>query len=265
MVLGTSFITDILLVSLRIDDPLSLIPGLASTTVALRTVCEALTRAATDLLKVEQGELQADFRPALTENGRRGLEAEIYIYDTLAGGAGFARRSGEFGLKLFETALGILETCPDNCDRSCYRCLRSFKNKFEHHALDRHVGASLLKYLMTGTVPELSQARIDKATDLLFEDLKRQGMRDITIGRGEIVTAPGLAPVTMPILIRRKDGSEIGIAIHSPLTPDSVQDKALTELKEFGSSISVHLIDEMLVRRSLPNVTSGLLELLGVG
>lgn len=265
LVLGTSFITDILLVSLRIDDPLSLIPGLASTTVALRTVCEALTRAATDLLKVEQGELQADFRPALTENGRRGLEAEIYIYDTLAGGAGFARRSGEFGLKLFETALGILETCPDNCDRSCYRCLRSFKNKFEHHALDRHVGASLLKYLMTGTVPELSQARIDKATDLLFEDLKRQGMRDITIGRGEIVTAPGLAPVTMPILIRRKDGSEIGIAIHSPLTPDSVQDKALTELKEFGSSISVHLIDEMLVRRSLPNVTSGLLELLGVG
>ena len=93
----TDFISDVLLVSLRVDAPLTLRPGYLATDVALRTLSEAITIAATKRLEIEPGELQAEYRPALTEAGHEGLEAEIYIYDTLAGGAGFARRVGDLG------------------------------------------------------------------------------------------------------------------------------------------------------------------------
>jgi hypothetical protein len=43
LVLGTDFITDVLLVSLQVQAPISLRPGLLATDVALRTVAEALT------------------------------------------------------------------------------------------------------------------------------------------------------------------------------------------------------------------------------
>lgn len=80
------------------------------------------------------------------------LEGEIFIYDTLPGGAGFASQLIDRGPELFERGLRLMKTCP--CDASCYRCLRSFKNKFEHSLLDRHVGAELLEYLLTGELPD---------------------------------------------------------------------------------------------------------------
>jgi Domain of unknown function (DUF1998) len=124
LVLGTDFITDVLLVSMRVGAPIALTPGILATDVVLRTICEALTKAACARLELEAKELQAEYRPALTPAGREGREAEIYLYDTLPGGAGFAKRVGDLGLVVFEDALRILEDCPENCDRSCYRCLR---------------------------------------------------------------------------------------------------------------------------------------------
>jgi hypothetical protein len=48
-----------------------------------------LAKAACRTLEIEPGEILSEYRPALTEAGAAGLEAEIFIYDTLAGGAGF--------------------------------------------------------------------------------------------------------------------------------------------------------------------------------
>ena len=146
LVLGTDFISDVLLVSLGVNAPITLTPGLLATDVALRTISEALTKAACAKLELESNELQAEYRPALTDAGRDGREAEIYLYDTLPGGAGFAQRVGRLGLIVFEDALRILENCPENCDRSCYRCLRGYRNKFEHDLLDRHLGSTLLQF-----------------------------------------------------------------------------------------------------------------------
>ena len=102
LTLGTDFITDVLLVSIRVDSPLTLLPRLLATDVALRTLCDALTIAACKVLELNSNELQAEYRPALTDPGRDGREAEIYLYDTLPGGAGFAetgRQTGGHGLR----------------------------------------------------------------------------------------------------------------------------------------------------------------------
>src|SRR5262249_16157833 len=77
IVLGTDFITDILLISLRVDEPVRLTPGYLSTDIALRTISEALSASACNLLELEPNEVQAEFRPALTRRGHKGYEAEV--------------------------------------------------------------------------------------------------------------------------------------------------------------------------------------------
>ena len=263
LVLGTDFISDVLLVSIRVSAPLTLRPNLLSTDVALRTISEALTKAACERLEVESNELQAEYRPALTSAGREGQEAEIYLYDTLPGGAGFAQRAGKLGLALFKDALEILEVCPDDCDRSCYRCLRSYKNKLEHNLLDRHLGASLLRFLIHGSYPSLDSIRLASSTNILFEDLCRQGLEGVTIERMYPITVPGFGTVTAPIYVRQVSGAEYIIGLHGPLTPDDPPDATLREVKEFCLSIPVLLYDEIAIWRNLPAVTSDLIAQIG--
>jgi ATP-dependent helicase YprA (DUF1998 family) len=262
LVLGTDFISDVLLVSLRVDAPLTLRPGYLATEVALRTLSEALTIAATNRLEIEPGELQAEYRPALSPGGHEGLEAEIYLYDTLPGGAGFARRVGEFGVDLFEDAIRLLEGCPAICDSSCYRCLRSFKNRFEHALLDRHLGASLLRYLVRGEEPILDKIRLEQAADRLFEDLSRQGDSGVTWHRNAGVEIPGIGLVEAPILAR-SNGRAYIVGVHGPLTPDTASDEALRDAKEYGSVVPVILVDDIVISRNLPRASQQVLEHMG--
>jgi hypothetical protein len=263
LVLGTDFITDVLLVAIRVDAPITLIPGVLATDVALRTICEAVTKAACARLELEANELQAEYRPALTPEGRAGLEAEIYIYDTLPGGAGFAKRVGEIGFAVFEDALELLQKCPDDCDRSCYRCLRSYKNKFEHDLLDRHLGASLLRFVLNNAAPTLSPDRVVRSTDLLFEDLDRQDIEGLSLERDKQISVAGLGDVVAPILVTKSGGARFAIGLHGPLTPNEPTDTALKDIKEYATTLTVHLEDELVVRRNLPFATQKLIEKLG--
>ena len=256
LTLGTDFVTDVLLISLNVIDPLMLRPGLLATETALRSVSESLALAATRLLDLEPGELQAEFRTALTSNGRQGLEAEIYLYDTLPGGAGFSRSAGQFGIKLFETALGIMEQCPERCDRSCYRCLRSYKNKLTHELIDRHVGAGLLRFLLSGTLPRISTEREDYLTHVFREDLERQSDGDLLFESSKPVEIPGIGSLVAPIhCTRLLDGAEFVIGLHGSLTPDYPQEETMRELQEYGS-IPLILVDELVIRRNLPHATT---------
>ena len=204
LVLGTDFITDIALFSLRVDSPISLTPGHTSTIVALRTVSEALAAAGCQLLELEPGEVMAEFRPALTPAGATGLEAEVFLYDTLPGGAGFSTQLTESPIELFQAALGVLTSCEEGCDASCYRCLRSFKNKFEHRLLDRHVGAQLLRYLIVGQLAEFSPSRLASSTALLRNDLERQ-CTDGTRFELDAILETNVSPTTAPILATTTD------------------------------------------------------------
>ncbi len=260
LVLGTDFITDVLLVSIRVDAPIVLTPGVLATDVALRTVCEAVTKAACARLELEANELQAEYRPALTLAGREGREAEVYVYDTLPGGAGFAKRVGKLGLPVFEEALKVLENCPENCDRSCYRCLRSYKNKFEHDLLDRYLGASLLRFALYDAPPTLDAIRVARSTDLLFEDLQRQGLDGIELVRNKCLSLPGFGEIVVPILAANNRGTRFAIGLHGPLTPYEPTDAALRDIKEYSASLPVVLVDELVVRRNLPTATAGLIE-----
>ncbi|NMM24053.1 MAG: DUF1998 domain-containing protein [Phycicoccus sp.] len=254
IVLGTDFKSDVLLMRFRVDTPVKLRPEWLSTHVALRTVAEALTIAATQKLGVDATELQAEYRPALTPLGNKGMEAEIYLYDTLAGGAGFTRRVHDYGLAIFEEALDRLEHCPADCDESCYRCLRSFRNRFEHSLLDRKVGASLLRYLLKGESPTIDAARLDLAADKLYADLQGRDLPGVNLDRGVVLDVPGVGPITAPILASR--GPQLWIiGVHGPLTLDLPPTQELHDAKEYGG-IQVLLVDDMVIARNLPYATN---------
>lgn len=250
VVLGTRFITDISLFSLPLDDPFRARPGNDETAMAMRTICEALAKAGNRILQLESGEMLAEYRPALTEAGAAGLEVEVFLYDTLAGGAGFAPQLVGLAPALFEEALRILEPCPEDCDASCYRCLRSFRNRLDHRLLDRKLGEQLLRHALYGGYAPYPSDRVNDSLQLLNDDLARQFSDDFTFERTVSRSVSG-RPVTVPIVATRKSSSEeTWIALSSPLAPEvPVND----DLREIGSlPKELVCVNDLLIRRHLP-------------
>lgn len=250
IVLGTDFITDILLVSFSLKPPIILPPGYFGTHVALRTICEAIVRAACNRMELEASELSAEYRPALTDAGKRGEETEIFIYDKLPGGAGFARRIGGMGLDIFKEALQVLEECPAECDASCYRCLRNYQNMREHELLDRYSAARLLRYLLEGT---LLPGDFSKTDEMLYQDLLRQKVDGVSFRRNERINVPGIGEIVAPILAERNGGQRFVVASNSFFTPDAAPTKELEEMKEFSGNVL--LKDDLLIKKHLPLAT----------
>lgn len=256
IVLGTDFITDIALFSMHVESPLRLRPGHYTTDVALRTVSEALALAACQLLEIEPGELMAEFRPALTPPGSEGLEAEIFLYDTLPGGAGFSTQLYSRGNELFHLALKIMKTCPQDCDSSCYRCLRSFKNKFEHGLLDRHVGRELLEYLLTGSIIEFDSRRMEKSIAVLRDDIQRN-CEGIKIEENVKIILPDGTNYVLPLQISRKDGAvKTGVIVCAPLETDLSSSDLIQNIEDHEKNYRVGVINELTIRGNLPDATT---------
>lgn len=160
-------------------------------------------------------------------------------------------------MEILEQTLELLEDCPENCDQSCYRCLRSFRNRFEHSLLDRHVGASLLRYLVHGTKPTLNEERLERSADALYFDLSSR-ISDVLFKRGCKIEIEGVGAVTAPILARRGDQQWI-FGVHDPLSPGVPPTDELRRAKKSGN-VPVHLIDDMVISRNLPFASGQILQ-----
>lgn len=258
IVLGTDFVTDICLFSLTLDEPFQLRPGNDETASALRTLCEALAKSACRMLELESGEILAEYRPAFTAAGARGLQAEIFIYDTLAGGAGFSTQLATRVDELFERTLATLEECPQHCDASCYRCLRSFRNKLDHYLLDRQLAGQLLRHVLHGGYPEYPPERMERSLDLLNDDLRRQLGCDFRFERNvEREVAPHQT-ATIPIVATRlATNRETWAALASPIAPDTPTNERLRNLGSYFAD-RILCVDDQVVRRHLPAAVSDL-------
>ncbi len=262
IVLGTDFLTDIALFSLPLTDGFQLPPANAETEAALRTACEALAKAASQTLDIEPSEILAEFRPALTEAGATGLEVEIFLYDTLAGGAGFSREVVDRAPEVFNRALELLDECPEGCDGSCYRCLRSFRNRMEHSKLDRQLGTQFLRHALYGGYPAYPSGRVAQSLDLLRDDLERQFGDVFSFKRAAVSKDAAGAAVSIPILaIRKSTGAETWIALSSPIAPDIPVDEHLRDLSQ-GDREKLLCADDLVVRRHLPEASLRLFSVL---
>jgi len=152
------FRTDLLLLRGSFRIPLSYQPGQPWINDALATLAEALALGASLHLDIDPGELSAGFRelPALSD-GDQGV-AELYLFDTSSGGAGYAADTGEELEQVLDKTEELLRECPGGCERSCTKCLRHYGNRFLHSRLDRRLALQLLRFFRTGAVPPFSSA-----------------------------------------------------------------------------------------------------------
>lgn len=166
--LGFTFSTDLLLLRIAVRSPLDYSPTAPWFRDALQTSCEALALAATRRLDIDPGELSAGYRlkAPMDKNdpGSKGI-VDIYLYDTAAGGAGYAAEAGESLSKILDDAVLLLQNCPAHCERSCTKCLRHYGNRFLHDRLDRRLAEQFLIYAKTGVAPTIPNA-IEQARQL---------------------------------------------------------------------------------------------------
>jgi len=161
--LGTTFDSDLLLLRIGLERPIDI--DLQSTVAAgalgdgLLTLSQALLLAASRHLDIDASELGAGYRFVSAGMGQA-LDADLYLYDTSSGGAGYADQAGREGTleEILDVTLAVLEECPANCDRSCYQCLRHYSNQYVHEHLDRHLAAAILRYMRDGMAPRVADA-----------------------------------------------------------------------------------------------------------
>ncbi len=130
---------------------------------------------------------------------------------------------------------------------------RSFKNKFEHSLLDRHIGAQLLRYLIDGELAEFSPSRLASSTALLCSDLQRQSAGGTRFDMDAPLETAGVT-VTAPILATTNDSRRFVIALSDPLTPRHAADASIAAL-DSSQELPVIVENELIVRGNLPAAT----------
>jgi hypothetical protein len=116
----------------------------------------ALRQGAASFLQIDPEELAMGIRPWIDPT-HGWLSAEVYLYDTLPNGAGYAAEVAENIEAVFNRALEIVTECPENCETACYRCLLEYGNQGYHAFIDRHLALDLLRFVIDGELPTLSQ------------------------------------------------------------------------------------------------------------
>ncbi|WP_040259139.1 DEAD/DEAH box helicase [Pseudomonas massiliensis] len=156
VLLGHDFKTDLLLLRLKVEAPL--VSNTAEVVVlqiledALHSIAEALRLAASRhrQLDLDPSEFGSGFRIDPGVQGEAKI-LEVFLYDTLSGGAGYAEIAAKYIEEILVATLRLLESC--DCETSCTECLNHFHNQHLQHRLDRHLGAMLLKYAVHGIEP----------------------------------------------------------------------------------------------------------------
>ncbi len=158
VLLGSVFRSDLLLIRISIKHPFRTnMPSSITRNVledALRTLSEALLLAASRTLDIDPNEFSAGFRIVPTEEDKA-IEADVYLFDTLTGGAGYADQVGQQLDEILKETLDLLEHCPNQCTHSCQDCLRHYANQYWHEHLDRYLAADLLRYMLKGVIPSI--------------------------------------------------------------------------------------------------------------
>jgi ATP-dependent helicase YprA (DUF1998 family) len=117
----------------------------ADTKPVAKSVMFALLEGASNALQISRDNI------AGTVSSNQAGKPEIYIIDTVAGGAGYGRLVGQHIKTVIEEAIGIASTCECGDETSCYQCLMSYGNQRDHAVLSRGLARDYLKRVITSS------------------------------------------------------------------------------------------------------------------
>ena len=172
--LGYSFNSDVFLMRVPLIEPLLPIGngieknGLIS---ASRTLAEALAQTASHVLEIDPSEMNCGIRFLKID---RVNYLDIFIYDTAAGGAGYANLVKEWINNVFiDAKKALVKTC---CDSSCYLCLQHYGNRWHHNLIDKNFGLMLWEYVNSSIPPTPYESiKQEEIASTLLELLLLQG------------------------------------------------------------------------------------------
>lgn len=101
---------------------------------------EGLRIGASRVLEMENQDLQ--LLPLPQSDG----SYHLFLYDPMPGGSGLLQQLIEQWQTILESAIESLGQCESSCQKSCYNCMRTYRNIFYHDLLDRHNTIQLLQH-----------------------------------------------------------------------------------------------------------------------
>jgi ATP-dependent helicase YprA (DUF1998 family) len=129
-----------------------------------------VANAAAALLDIDADELRVGVRSVMRPGGR--LHGEVFIHDTLPGGAGYAREIFDSLEEVLNSALNLSRNCSSQtCTGACYSCLLDYRNQSDHALLDRGLGRAVLEWILTAMRPVLTDAEADQVARPLVDFL----------------------------------------------------------------------------------------------
>lgn len=186
--LGYDFVTDMLVLEFaldrrQIDVNMQRNPWLSR---AGQSLAEALRLAACQELDIEFTELVTGYR---VRQNRNGDFIDIYLYDSLSSGAGYAVSIEQSIQKLLEKTRELLTSC--DCDSACHKCLKHHRNQFIHSILDRKAALDLLDWGRTGqraaAIPDMKQQYLLRSLEQILRlsgiNMRREGNEVVVEGR----------------------------------------------------------------------------------
>lgn len=146
--LGYDFVTDMLVLEFALDRQQIDINPMRNSWLnrAGQSLAEALRLAVCQELDIEFTELVTGYR---VRQNRAGDFVDIYLYDSLSSGAGYAVSIESSIRQLLTKTRELLDGC--TCDSACHRCLKHYRNQHIHNVLDRKAALDLLNWGETGT------------------------------------------------------------------------------------------------------------------
>jgi len=211
--------------------------------MSLSSLVEAIALAASRELQIDEGELSGWWAPV---PGGHTDEAQLYLYDLLPGGAGYARAVGISLAQVFDATERLLSHC--DCAQSCYRCIRHYRNNYIHASLDRHLALALLRHIRQGTTPTISKREWTAGAAALQDYLHLHGVPVDTE-----VTQGG---VDVPMIVR-PNGREVWIDFHHALVDPDLAPSAVA-LKARSQFIECVAVDVFTLLHDLPSAVSRL-------
>jgi ATP-dependent helicase YprA (DUF1998 family) len=247
--LGHMFSTDLLLMRFTLAPPMATDTNhpvvLRALEDALYSISEALRLAASrhPQLDLDPSEFGSGFR-IVPSNDAGQVHLDVYLYDTLSGGAGYAELAGRHLTEILVDVLKLLEHCPARCDRSCESCLRHYHNQHLKDRLDRFVGAQLLRYALSGEIPPETPVATQAASlEGLARLLDLDGFRCTPVA-----TVHGKA---VPLLVQRGSNSVI-VGTQSALVETNWNGHSLAGLLSSGQARG-RVLNDYILRRNLPD------------
>lgn len=144
--LGYDFVTDMIVLEIELDhEKINTKRDNIWLNRASQSLAEAFRLAACRELDVEFTELVTGYR---YRQNKKGSFIDIYLYDSLSSGAGYAINAANNIDKLLDKVREILKGC--NCESACYNCLKHYRNQFVHGILDRFAALDLLNWAQKG-------------------------------------------------------------------------------------------------------------------